>query len=333
MADVPRRTSLARCHRFPLPDHLKLLWTFKTAGPVKSSAAISGNQAVIGSNDGYIYALDLAHGQKLWSFKTAGPVESSPLITDGKVFAGSTDAFLYALDATTGKLLWKYETGDKILGSPNSIKSHGETWILIGSYDFKLHCVNAATGKAVWTYESGNYINGSPAVADGKTAFGGCDAMLHILSLADGKEIKEVEAGAYVAGSVALADGRAYFGHWRKKCEFRSASISPREKSNGTFVTVTFRTSPLRRCSRTGSSLAVATNSFIASTARMAKASGLFPRAGKWTVRLSYAATRWWSALTMVASIWFPWTRERSFGPTKSASPWRVPPPWRTEDS
>ncbi len=113
-----------------LPAHPKLLWTFKTAGPVKSSAAIADGRVVIGSNDGNIYALDLANGKKIWAFKTGGAVESSPLVLDGRVFVGSADDSLYALDAATGKLLWKYETGDKILGSPNWVKSGGTNWIL-----------------------------------------------------------------------------------------------------------------------------------------------------------------------------------------------------------
>src|SRR5581483_2880749 len=76
-----------------LPDKLKLLWSFKTGGPVKSSAAI---------------------GEKQWSFKTGSAVESSPLVLDGKVFFGSADSSLYALEAATGKQVWKYDTGDKI---------------------------------------------------------------------------------------------------------------------------------------------------------------------------------------------------------------------------
>src|SRR3954454_7347538 len=63
-----------------LPDAPALLWSFKTEGPVKSSAAIEGGRAVVGSDDGNVYALDLANGKKVWSFKTAGPVESSPLV-------------------------------------------------------------------------------------------------------------------------------------------------------------------------------------------------------------------------------------------------------------
>lgn len=232
-----------------LPERLELLWTFKTAGPVKSSAAIVQDRVFIGSDDGNVYALGLADGKKVWTFKTGGAVESSPLVLEGKVFVGSSDAFLYALEAGTGKLVWKYETGDKLLGAPNWVKldagsgagvppaSPGvspavessradppdgrraslPTSVLAGSYDFKLHCLDAATGRTNWVYETGNYINGSPAVANGQTVFGGCDGLLHVISLADGKQVKEVEAGAYIPGSVALADGHAYFGQYENE--------------------------------------------------------------------------------------------------------------------
>jgi outer membrane protein assembly factor BamB len=68
-----------------LPAKPALLWSFKTGGPVKSSAAIVGDRVFIGSGDGNLYALDLARGKKLWSFKTGDEVESSPLVLDGKV--------------------------------------------------------------------------------------------------------------------------------------------------------------------------------------------------------------------------------------------------------
>src|ERR1035441_1153553 len=122
-----------------LPEHLRLVWTFKAGGPVKSSPAIVGDRVFVGSDDGNLYALALADGAKAWAFKTGGAVESSPLVLEGKVYVGSSDAFLYALEAATGKLVWKYETGDKILGGPNWVKSGEKTWVLAGSYDLKLH--------------------------------------------------------------------------------------------------------------------------------------------------------------------------------------------------
>src|SRR5947209_11199750 len=61
-----------------LPASLNLLWKIKTAGPVKSSAAIVKDRVFVGSNDGNVYAFDLANGAKVWTFKTGGAVESSP---------------------------------------------------------------------------------------------------------------------------------------------------------------------------------------------------------------------------------------------------------------
>ncbi|MGO8931667.1 MAG: PQQ-binding-like beta-propeller repeat protein [Limisphaerales bacterium] len=232
-----------------LPERVELLWTFKTRGPVKSSAAIVRDHVFIGSDDGNVYALGLADGKQVWAFKTGGDVESSPLVMEGRVFLGSSDGFLYALEAATGKLAWKYETGDKILGAPNWVRLGAESGagvapaapsilpaaensrgrrpddsrdtrpfsVLVGSYDFKLHCVDAGTGRSNWVYETGNYINGSPAVDNGQAIFGGCDGLLHVISLAEHKQVKEIEAGAYIAGSAAMADGRAYFGQYENE--------------------------------------------------------------------------------------------------------------------
>ena len=157
-----------------LSTSFKLAWSFATEDPIKSTAAIVGGKVYFGSDDGWVYALDLNSGSLLWKHETKGPVESSPLFLDGKIYVGSGDGFLYALNAADGVLIWKYETGYQILGAPNlALAPDGKSkWILAGSYDFLLHCVDSVTGKVVWTYEIDNYINGSPSSAGGVTVFG-----------------------------------------------------------------------------------------------------------------------------------------------------------------
>ena len=99
-----------------LPDSLELRWSFKTDGPVKSSAAVDGERVVIGSDDNHVYCLNLVTGERIWAFKTADAVEASPLILGDHVYVGSADAQLYKLDLATGALEWTYATDGKILG-------------------------------------------------------------------------------------------------------------------------------------------------------------------------------------------------------------------------
>lgn len=200
-----------------LPDAPTVKWTFKTGGPVKSTAAVAGGTVWIGSEDEKVYALRLADGTKLWEHKTDGLVVSSPLFLDGRIYVGTAGTNLLALDAAKGTEVWRYGTEGEVKSSANWFKSpRGDaTWLVIGGYDNRLHCVDAATGKSNWVYETGNFVNGAPAVGDGLTAFGGCDEIVHVLNLADGRMAKEIEAGAPIIGSAAVVDGVAYLGHYK----------------------------------------------------------------------------------------------------------------------
>ena len=206
--------NLAGVAQGKLEDSLELRWTFKTGEAINSSAVIEGNKVFFGSDDGSVYAVELATGKKVWSFKTGDAVESSPLVRNGTVYIGSNDAQLYALDAATGALKWKYSCGDKIPGAPIWTASPSGDHILVGSYDNKMHCVDAVTGQEVWVYNTGNYINGTPAIEAGRIVFGGCDAYIHALAVADSKLLQEIGAGAYVAGSCAVVGDFAYAGHY-----------------------------------------------------------------------------------------------------------------------
>jgi len=199
-----------------LADSMRLLWKFKTGGPIKSSPVIDAGLVFVGSADANIYAIDLEKGKQVWAYKTADAVEATPCIVAGSLFVGSADGFLYALDAKTGSLRWKYKTDGQILGAANWTRSpDGQNiWILVGSYDNKLHCVDSGTGKVVWTYQTESFVNGAPAVSQGVAVFGGCDARIHVIAVADGNAAAQIDTGAYIAGSAALVDGHAYVGNY-----------------------------------------------------------------------------------------------------------------------
>ena len=52
-----------------------------------------------------MYALNASTGAKLWSYTTGNSVLCSPAVANGVVYIGSDDGFLYALNASTGVLL------------------------------------------------------------------------------------------------------------------------------------------------------------------------------------------------------------------------------------
>lgn len=196
------------------PAAIKLLWSFQTQDRIKSSPVIYGSQVFIGSNDTFLYALDLNSGTKLWSFKTKKAIEAPPLYFNTTVFVPSTDGTIYALRAEDGTLVWKRTTDEPLLGSANIIHLKNKPYLIVGSYDNSIYCLDTGTGDVLWNYLTDNFINGTPAVYQDRIVFGGCDSKFHIVSALRGKKIVSLDIGSYVAGSVAIANHLAVVGNY-----------------------------------------------------------------------------------------------------------------------
>ncbi len=98
-------------------------WTFTVPdddGPTKihASPAISGDLAVVGSNNGNIYGVNSQTGALKWWHRTGDSVTSSPAIANGIVIAGSDDGKVYWINATDGTQLKTFDTGAPIKASP-----------------------------------------------------------------------------------------------------------------------------------------------------------------------------------------------------------------------
>ena len=82
----------------------------------KRSARLSGGltafygKLFLGSENGYVYALDQTDGSLLWSQKFPGEVLAAPVADAGRVVVVTTSGKLLALDAEKGNILWS--TGD-----------------------------------------------------------------------------------------------------------------------------------------------------------------------------------------------------------------------------
>lgn len=88
----------------PAPEGApSLAWQFETGDAVRSSPVIADGTLYIGSNDGFLYALDAVNGTEQWRFETGGRITGAAAVANGSVYVGSADGYVYAIDAASGE--------------------------------------------------------------------------------------------------------------------------------------------------------------------------------------------------------------------------------------
>ena len=166
-------------------------WEFQTDGQVNSSPAVvdvstaedtdggASETVYVGSDDGYLYAIDAAEGDLEWRFETGGPVESSPTVFDGTVYVGSRDGFLYAIDAVEGDEQWSIDTLATIRWAPAVAPAgaaDGSAIVYVGNDDGTLHAIDADSGNRHWVVAVDGPVRGAPVVVEDTVYVGSLDA-------------------------------------------------------------------------------------------------------------------------------------------------------------
>ncbi|OIV40052.1 pyrrolo-quinoline quinone [Flavobacterium johnsoniae] len=218
-----------------------LKWKFKTEGRIFSSPIAQNGIVYIGSEDGFLYAVDEKTGNEKWKFKTNGAIHSSPSISEKTIYFGSFDGYYYAVNIQTGKEIWKFKTGgehwlgeiglwgmkpeteymedlwDFYLSSPIVYQNGKTNLVLFGSSDGNIYAVDAKIGKEIWKFKTNGPVHGTPVIDQNKIYIGGWDAVLYALNVENGKEIWQFATGTQmgfkgIQSTVAVADGKVLFG-------------------------------------------------------------------------------------------------------------------------
>jgi polyvinyl alcohol dehydrogenase (cytochrome) len=111
---------------------LKLKWAFgfPNGASAFGQPAVAGGRVFVGSDNGFVYAIDAATGCGYWSFQTDGSVRTA--ISVGSIgtaaapryaaYFGDLKGNVYAVDAEAGTLVWKQHTDThpmiRITGAP-----------------------------------------------------------------------------------------------------------------------------------------------------------------------------------------------------------------------
>jgi outer membrane protein assembly factor BamB len=215
----------------------RVLWRYRTGGPVQSSPALFDGSIYVGSNDGYLYCLAAGSGELRWRFKASASVSSSPAIANGVVYFQADDNHFYAVDARQGRVKWELKTGANVpfdgrcvpCGADLGDAGAFDFWasspalaggsVYFGSGDSYLYSLDAVTGRLQWKYKTGGRVRSSPAIYKGLVYAGSLDGTMYALDAARGtlRWRFKTEGNEYfkigeIQSSPAIAAGLVVFG-------------------------------------------------------------------------------------------------------------------------
>lgn len=162
----------------------RVAWTYATGGAIYGGATVSDGAVYFGSDDGYLYSVDLASRVLRWKFETGGLVRSIPSIEAGLAYVASDDRYVYAVRIADGSEAWRADIGDAAVNRVSPDRND-TVWdfhqsspvaaggvVYVGSADSHLYALDAQTGATRWAFETPGMVRATPLVTDGTVYFG-----------------------------------------------------------------------------------------------------------------------------------------------------------------
>lgn len=140
-----------------------VVWMFETGGEVWASASYNGNEIFMGSDDGFVYCLDI-DGKLLWKTKLNGKIRSSsPCLPfdEDQLFVGTYNGGMFCLNQSTGVIKWNKQISKPVMASPATTKDR----VFAASYK-RIYCSQIKDGSSIWDFETGDKIWSSPSPSE-----------------------------------------------------------------------------------------------------------------------------------------------------------------------
>lgn len=168
-----------------------------------------------GSDDGKLFAVDIAERQLKWQWQAPARMTAAPNVAGDTVYICAWDGAMHAIDTTSGEEKWRFKTRGLTLGTP---AVHGDA-AYVGSTDFHLYAVDIANGQEKWRFNTGNQIQQDHyPMHDGKIFVGSWHALMYALNIADGEKIwRSSELDGRVTCVPAIVEERVFFSDWHDK--------------------------------------------------------------------------------------------------------------------
>ena len=159
-------------------SHLKLKWVFGYPGGTSAygQPTVVAGRVFVGTDTGYVYALDASSGCVYWSYRTeagvrnamtVGTIKARGRASRSAVFFGDLKANTYAIDAHSGDEIWKTRVEDNFATRVTAAPAlyDGRLYVPISAWEGfqarvldypcctavgSVSALDAATGKVIW---------------------------------------------------------------------------------------------------------------------------------------------------------------------------------------
>ena len=154
-------------------------WSARLAkAEIATQVAVAGGTAFVPSNDGIMYAIDVATGKALWPAVTEDP--ASVTVSEDTVLAAAGTRLL-AIDPRTGERSWRLRLGSRVNGALAA-----RAGVVVISAGSTVYAVAVADGQLLWQNDLGRKLT-SPSIAGDVVLIASQEpALLQALSLKDG---------------------------------------------------------------------------------------------------------------------------------------------------
>jgi outer membrane protein assembly factor BamB len=191
-----------------LSEDGRLVWKFRTHGPITQDPVFHKGMIYIGSDDSVLYVLDAQGGQLVRKIMSNGAF-GTPVIANDIIYVGCFDKNFYAF-TLDGRELWRYKH-NSIIGTRRPLSYNN---MIFGcSRDGNVYGITTG-GKLYKKYITKELLWCTP-VTDGKNLyFGSPDYNFYAFDIEAGSVVWKFPIKGLIASTATLDNGILYFGGW-----------------------------------------------------------------------------------------------------------------------
>jgi serine/threonine-protein kinase len=137
-------------------------WRAELSAPATTPPTVLGTLAFVGSEDGWLHAVDLADGKQRFKVEV-GPMVAPAVAVDRLLLVPTRAGELHAFDVVQHEVAWTYDLEGECWGAP----AVGGRHVYVASWGDQLHALALRGGDDVWTRPLTHPVTASPVLAGG----------------------------------------------------------------------------------------------------------------------------------------------------------------------